>query len=157
MEDLSREEKIEQEVSRLEKRISELAIERKKEKWLRTKLTFFILSGFVFFIVLKWGVENDVKGLWGCLIFSPVITIAVMFMAYVILAYIINGVIKDTFAIGEMLGRQDAIKLSKCNNSLDEKTKELKKRIEYLEDYQEKLIEENVYLRLNEVKQNGKD
>lgn len=115
MKELSREERKEQHILNLENQISHLADKRKKEKWLRTKLTFFILSGFIFYILLEWGVKNDVEGLLWWLIFSPLIAIGVMFISYAVLAYIINGVLKDTFAIGQIVGRKEAIELSKLN------------------------------------------
>lgn len=115
MKDLSREERIEQHISQLEKRISELSDDCRKHKWLRTKLTFFVLSGVVYFIALCADIINSTIGLLGWLILAPLIAIGVMFISYLVLAYIINGVREDVFAIGEMVGRVDAIKLSKYN------------------------------------------
>lgn len=115
MKDLSREEKIEQHISRLEKRILELKIDCRKNKWLRTKLTFFILSGVVYIIALEEHIINSMLGFLGWLIFAPLIAIGVMLISYLVLAYIINGVKEDMFTIGEMVGRLDAIKLSKYN------------------------------------------
>ena len=114
MKDLSREGKIEQ-------RISEMATEGKKHKWSRIRLTFCILSGFVYYIALEAGVISGTAGLLVWLIFAPLITIGVMSISYLILAYTINGVIKDAFAIGEMVGRKDEIELSKSNDCKDEK------------------------------------
>lgn len=152
MKDLSREEQIEQHIARLDKRISEMAVDCRKEKWLRTKITFFILSPLVYFIALAIANGLDIKfNLLGWLFFSPLIAIGVMLISYLVLGYIFDGVMKDKFAIGELIGRQDAIKLSKHDNRLDEKTKELKKRIEYLEDLQEKLTEENTLLKLKGI------
>lgn len=111
MQDLSREEITEQHISKLEKMISELSEKRRKEKWLRTKFTFFVLSGLVYFTA---PFESTISFL-GWLVFAPLIAIGVMFISYLILAYIIYGVIEDTFAIGEIVGRLDAIKLSKLN------------------------------------------
>ena len=113
MNDLSREEKAKEHILRLEKRISELSADCRKNKWLRTKLTFFILSGLVYLVAMPFC--DDVLWVLAWLIFAPLITVGVMFISYVILAYIIDGVRKDTFAIGEMVGRKDAIELSKFN------------------------------------------
>jgi hypothetical protein len=113
MEDLSKEEEREQRISRLEKRILETSNEGKKNKWLRIRLTFFILSGLVYYIALDAEIISGTIGLLGWLIFAPLIAVGVMSIAYLILAYIINGVIKDAFAIGKMVGRKDEIELSK--------------------------------------------
>lgn len=115
MKDLSKEERTEQHISRLEKRISELSDDCRKNKWSRTKLTFFVLSGFVYVIALTTDITSSTAGLLGWLIFAPLIAIGVMLISYLVLAYIINGVKEDMFAIGEMVGRLDAIKLSKLN------------------------------------------
>ena len=113
MKDLSGEERIGQEIFRLEKRISELSDDCRKHKRLRTKLTFFILSGVVYFIAFDK--MNGLSDLLLWLIFAPLIAVGVMFMSYLVLAYIINGVREDVFAIGEMVGRKNAIELSKFN------------------------------------------
>ena len=113
MQDLLKEEKLEQHISRLEKRISELTDDCKKNKRLRIKLTFFILSGLVYVIAMPFC--DSILWLFVWLIVAPIIAVVIMTIAYVVLAYIINGVIKDMFAIGEMVGRKDAIELSKLN------------------------------------------
>ena len=116
MKDLSREERLDQDISRLENRISELSKERRKNKWSRIKLTFFILSGVIYFIALDGDIINGIAGLFWWLIIAPLMAIGVMFISYLILAYIINGVMKDVFAIGEMEGRLNKVKLSKYDN-----------------------------------------
>jgi heme/copper-type cytochrome/quinol oxidase subunit 1 len=113
MGNLSREERTEQHISKLEKRILELAVNHKKNKWLRTKITFFVLSGLVYVVALSFC--DSMAEVFGWLVFAPLVTIGAMFISYAILAYIINGVKKDFFAIGEMVGRKDAIELSKLN------------------------------------------
>ena len=115
MEELSKEERLEQHASKLEKRIAEMSKEGKKNKWLRIRLTFYILSGLVYLIALEADIISKTAMLLGWLIFAPLIAIGVMFISYLILAYILNGVIKDAFAIGKMVGRKDAIELSKYN------------------------------------------
>jgi fatty acid desaturase len=106
MRDLSREEK-------LEKRISEMAQEGRKNKWMRIRITFYVLSALVYFIALSGDIISGTAGLLSWLIFSPLIAIGVMCISYLVLAFIINGVIKDMFAIGEMEGRKSEIKFSK--------------------------------------------
>ena len=113
MKELSKEERTNQHISKLEKRISELTVDCRKNKWLRTKITFFVLSGLVYVIATPFC--NSILWILGWLIFAPITSIGVMFISYVVLAYIIDGVKKDMFAIGEMVGRKTAIELSKLN------------------------------------------
>lgn len=115
MKDLSKEERTKQHISKLEKRISEMCEEGRKNKWLRIRLTFYILSGFVYYIALDAEIISETAGLLVWLIFAPLIAVGVMSLSYVILAYALNGVIKDAFDIGNMVGRKDAIELSKLN------------------------------------------
>ena len=121
MRDLSREERTEQHISKLEKRIWEMAEDGRKNKWMRIRFSFYVLS--VLFIALG---EDGIRGIgvlldllvstpFGWLIFAPLLAAVVMFVSYLVLAYIINGVIKDAFAIGEMEGRKAAMELSKLN------------------------------------------
>jgi Zn-dependent protease with chaperone function len=128
MKDLSREEKSKQEIARserkqeteqhiskLEKRIIEMAEEGRKKKWIRIRFTFYILSALVYYIALDTDLIGGTAGLLSWLLFAPLIAVGVMLISYLILAYIINGIIKDAFAIGEMEGRKAAIQLSKLN------------------------------------------
>ena len=113
MKDLSKEERTRQHILKLEKRISELAVDCRKNKLLRIKVTFFILSGLVYVIAMAF--FNNISDFLVWLIFAPLIAIGIMFMSYVILAYTIDGVKKDMFAIGQMVGRKEALELSKLN------------------------------------------
>ena len=113
MKELSKEERIEKHISTLEKRISEMLEEGRKNKWLRIRLTFFVLSGLVYLIALSFC--DSIAKILSWLVFAPLVSIGVMFISYVILAYIINGVLKDAYAIGQMVGRKTAIELSKLN------------------------------------------
>lgn len=112
---LEREEKIEQHISKLDKRIYEMVKEGRKKKWSRIRFTFYILSAFIYYIALDSGVISGTVWLLAWLLFAPLIAVGVLAISYLILAYIINGVIKDAFAIGEMEGRKVAIQLSKHN------------------------------------------
>ena len=104
------------------------------------------------YCILNGGTSDiNIDIICGLLFAPPIAAGFIMFISYGILFYIIDGSMKEEKAIAKKIGELNAVKLSKHNNCLDEKTKELKKRIEYLENYQEKLIEENVYLRLNKV------
>ena len=115
MGDLSREERTKQHISKIEKRILEMSKEGRKNKWLRIRLTFYVLSVVIFYIVSNGDLIKSTIGFLGWLIFAPLVAIGVMAISYVILAYILNGVIKDAFAIGQMAGRKDALELSKSN------------------------------------------
>ena len=115
MNEISKEERTKQHILKLEKRISELAADCRKNKWVRTKITFSVLSVVVYFIALQGDIINSTAELFGWLIFAPLIAIGIMCVSYAILAYIIDGVKKDIFAIGEMTGRKDALELSKLN------------------------------------------
>lgn len=111
MKDLSKEERIDQEVSRLDKRISEMVEDGRKNKWMRIRIVFFVLSAVVYFIALDKMTGLTDLLLW--LIFAPIIAIVVMVASYLVLGFVIGGVIKDSFSVGEMEGRLNAIKLSK--------------------------------------------
>ena len=152
MEELSREEQIEQEIECLDKLISNATVRCRKEKWLRTKTTFFILTPLVYAIAFSIAKGLDIQlNILAWVLFAPLIAIGVMFISYLVLGYIFDGVMKDKFAIGELIGKQDAIKLSDRKKRIDEKTKELKERIEFLEKFQEQLIDENTYLKLKDM------
>ena len=116
MKDLSREERTKQHISKLEKRISEMLEEGRKNKWLRIRVTFYVLSVVVFLIVSDGDIIKSTIGFLGWLIFAPLIAIGVMAISYVILSYTLKGVIKDAFAIGQIVGRKDALELSKNND-----------------------------------------
>jgi nucleoside permease NupC len=115
MKDLPREERIEQHVSKLEKRISEMIKDGRKNKWQRIRLSFYILSPLVYYIALDGDIINGIAGLLGWLIIAPLIAIGIMCICYLVLGYTIDGVLKDAFAIGRMVGRKEAVELSKLN------------------------------------------
>lgn len=115
MSDLSREERIEQHVSKLEKRISEMIKDGRKNKWQRIRLSFYVLSPLVYYIALSSGRISEIVGILGWLIIAPLIAIGIMCICYLVLRYTIDGVLKDAFAIGRMVGRKEAVELSKLN------------------------------------------
>lgn len=108
-----REEIFEQRISNLENRISEMAEDFRKKRWLRIKITFCVVSVIVFALAFELDKINDIQGFLLWLVISPVLSILIMFIAYLILAYIIDGVKKDIFAIGEMSGMLSEIKYFK--------------------------------------------
>jgi hypothetical protein len=112
---LKREGERDRHFSRLQKRFSEMEKEGKKNKWMRIRLTFYILSGLVYLIALNGYEVSKISEMLGWLIIAPIIAIGIMCISYLVLAYIINGVINDTFAIGEIQGRLSAIVISKLN------------------------------------------
>ena len=154
MKELSKKERLEQRIEELEQLISNKAYAYGDKKWLRIKRTFFAICGVIYFLefclVLKIGISDiNIDTICG-LLFSPLVVAGfVMFISLGVWTYVLDKTVKERIEIAKLEGELNAIKLSKPHNWLDEKTKELKERIEYLENYQEKLIEENVYLRLN--------
>lgn len=156
MKGLTKKERLEQDISRLEQEIYEMAEKCGDKKWLRVKRTFFVICGVIYFLEfyfsLKSGISDiNIDTICG-LLFAPIVAAGfIMFISYGILFYIIDNSIKEEKAIAKKIGELNAVESEKRNNLEDEKINELKRHIEYLENYQEKLIEENVYLRLNKV------
>ena len=167
MKDLSREERLNQRIAELEQEIYETAEKYGNRKWLRIKRTFFVICGVIYFLKiyfsLKSGISDiNIDTICG-LLFAPIVAAGfIMFISYGILFYIIDNSIKEEKTIAKKIGELNTLKSEKNNNYLDEKTKELKERIELLERIQEKLAEENAYLRLSkllddEVEKNEQD
>ena len=156
MKDLSKKERLEQDISRLEQEIYEMADKCGDKKWLRVKRTFWVASGAIYLIELLPLLTGEISNIHidtiCALLFAPPFAAGfIMFISYGILYYIIDGSMKEEKAIAKKIGELNAVETEKRNNLEDEKINELKRRIEFLENYQEKLIEENVYLRLNKV------
>lgn len=124
MKDLSREEKLEQRVEALEREIWRMADKCGDNKWKRVKRTFFVLSLVMLYVFYENDYisslfENDVNILN---ILHSLITIIfgvgfaaglVMFVAYGILFYIIDGSLKEEKAIAKKIGELETIKFSK--------------------------------------------
>ena len=149
MEDLSREEQLEQE-------ILNTADEYGNKKWLRVKRTFFVISGAIYLIelccTLTSGIEDISIDIVCGFIFAPLVAAGfIMFLSLEVLSYIITGAMKDEKNLAKKMGELNAIKFSQYNDCKDKKIEKLENHIEYLENYQEKLIEENTHLRLNKV------
>lgn len=121
MKDLSREEKLEQQ-------ILEMAEECGDRKWKRVKRTFFVVCGVIYFILLWLGLENggisniNISNVDLETIFYSLIGLTfgvgfvaglVMFVSYGILFYIIDGSLKEEKAIAKKIGELEAIKFSK--------------------------------------------
>ena len=127
------------------------SINNSNKKWLRVKRTLFILSGVVYLIVFILDGMNSIQDYLGWIISAPTIAGFIMFISYLVMHYIAANSTREEIEIAKMIGELNAVKSEKYNNLEAEKIKELKRHIEYLENHQEKLIEENVYLRLNKV------
>ena len=113
MKDLSKEERLEQE-------IYEMAEKCGDKKWLRVKRTFFILSGVIYLIelyfVLKHGIsEIDIEVILGFLFIPPFVAGFIMFLSWGILYNIIKGAMEDEKAIAKKIGELNAIKFADKN------------------------------------------
>ena len=111
MEDLSREEKLEQEILKM-------AEECGNKKWLRVKRTFYILCGVLYLIellcVFDGGINKiNIDIICGLLFIPPFIAGVIMFFSWGILYNIIEGSMKEEKAIAKKIGELNAIKFSK--------------------------------------------
>lgn len=106
MKDLTREEKLEQQ-------ILEMADACGEKKWLRVKKTFFVISGIVYLILFMCGAMKDIKDYLGWLIAAPIMSGFVMFISSMVLLYITSGAMEDEKAIAKKIGELEAIKFSK--------------------------------------------
>lgn len=111
MKELSREEKLEQEILRM-------AHECGDKKWLRVKRTIFVISGAIYLIelycILKGGISDiSIDIICGLLFAPPIAAGFIMYISYGILFYIIDGAMKDEKALAQKMGELNAIKLSK--------------------------------------------
>ncbi len=140
MKDLSKAERLEQRITELEQLIYKKDYELDNEQWKRTKRTFFVICGVIYFvelcIVLTGGISNiNIDDFCG-LLFAPLVAVGfIMFISYGILYYSINGTIKKVATLAKLEGELNAIKSEKYNNFEDEKIKELERHIDHLENY----------------------
>ena len=106
MKDLSREEKLEQQISKLEADFD-------KRKWLRVRRTFFTLSGVVYLVAFMVGeIKGDIKEYLGWLVVAPVLAGIALFISLLILSYIIIGGMEEEKYIAKLKGELNAIKFS---------------------------------------------
>lgn len=111
MKDLSKEERLEQEILEMAEKFGD-------KKWQRVKITFFILSGVIYLIelycLLEGGISDiNIDTICG-LLFAPLFAAGfIMFISYGILFYIIDGSMKEEKAIAKKMGELEAIKFSK--------------------------------------------
>lgn len=134
MKELSREERIEQEIARLEQLILEKDYDFDKEQGKRLKRTFFAVCGVIYSILFYLSLDNgmnigdiigdingieDVKAIFYLLV---VLTVGVavlagliMLLSYGVLCYVMNGAINRAETIAKLKGELNAIKFSKYN------------------------------------------
>lgn len=147
MKDLSKEE-------RLEQQILEIAEECNNKKWSRVKKTFFILCGVILLIIILMSIENgalsdvDIETCFYVLIGVPFIAGFVMFFSWGILFHIIHGAMEDEKAIAKKIGELNTLKSEKHNNLEDEKIKQLEMHIAYLENYSAHKCDDCTFLKL---------
>ena len=156
MKDLSNEERLEQQISKLEQKVVDKAYAYGDRKWLRIKRTFFAISGVIYLIELCFAlaggtIDITIDVIFGFL-FAPLIAAGfIMLISLGVWSYVLDKTVNERIEIAKLEGELNAIKSKKYNNLEDKKIKELKKQIEYLENFKEQLIEENTYLKLNKV------
>ena len=170
MKDLSRKERLEQRIEELEQLISNKAYAYGDKKWLRIKRTFFAICGAIYLLLLWLLLEKgisigdlikidiNIKDIETILHLIFLLTFGVGFLAVTIMfvslgvwTYVLDKTVKERIEIAKLEGELNAIESEKRNNLEDEKIEELERHIEFLENYQEKLIEKNVDLRLNKI------
>ena len=124
MKDLSREEKIEQEIARLEQLISKKDDDFDREQWKRVKRTFFAICGVIYSILLYLSLENgiNISGIDLETIFYLLVVLTfgvaftaglIMFISFGVTFYIMNGALKRAETIAKLKGELSAIKSSK--------------------------------------------
>ncbi len=127
MKDLSREEKVEQEIARLEQLIARKDDEFDKEQGKRLKITFFVICGAIYAMLFYLALENginisdiEVKGVFTLLELLGLLTVGVafaagliMFVSFGVTHYVMNGAMKRVETIAELKGKLNAIKFSK--------------------------------------------
>ena len=171
MKDLSKEERLNQRIEELERKIYVSDNIFDKEQGKRCYRTFFVVCGVIYFLLFYFALDGDINIsninigdmnafeiienifylIFGLTFGVGFVAAVIMFIAFGITLYITNGAIKRAETIAKLEGELNAVKSEKYNNSEDEKIKELERHIAFLENRQEKLIKENTYLRLNKV------
>ena len=135
MKDLSKEERLEQE-------ILEMAEEYGNKKWLRVKRTFFILSGVVYLIVFMLDGMNNIQDYLGWLISAPTIAGFIMFISLGVWSYVLDKTVNERIEIAKLECTLNAIKFIKYNDCEDEKTKEIKTYLKSLYNLLEIVIDD---------------
>ncbi len=112
MNDLSREEKLEQEILKM-------ADECGNKKWMRVKRTFFILCGIIYLVAFIYGGIGDIKEFLWSLVGVPFIAGFIMFISSMVLLYITSGTMEDEKAIAKKIGELNAIKFNKYEQEVE--------------------------------------
>lgn len=106
MKDLSRVEKLEQQIYRM-------AEEYGERKWKRIKRTFFVLTIVVYLIVLFNDGMNCVQDYLQWILAAPFAAGMIMFVSYAVWYYCISNSLEEEKAIAKKIGELEAIKFSK--------------------------------------------
>ena len=111
MKELSKEERLEQEILKM-------ADEYGDKRWQRVKRTFFVISGAIYLIelcfILKGGIGDISIDVICGFIFAPLVAAGfIMFLSWAVLSYIITGSMKEEKAVAKKLGELNAIKFNK--------------------------------------------
>ena len=168
MKDLSKEERLNQRITELERQIYEKDNAFDKEQGKRVKRTFFILCGVIYLLLFYFALEGDINTSVATAsnantidiietIFYAIVALTfgvgflagvVMFISYGVLAYIMNGATKRVETIAKLKGELSALKSEKHNNFEDDKIKKLEKHIDYLENYYAHKCDDCTFLKL---------
>ena len=138
----------------LEQRIFKMAAELGEKKWLRIKITFFVLCGVIYLIelpVLVNGIGNiDIKTVIGLLAIPIVMVGFVMLISLGALSFIFDNAVKERIEIAKLEGRLFEMRYGKYIDYEDENAKEAKRELESLKKSLKLIIDECRDLELNE-------
>lgn len=113
MKDLSREERIDREIVRLEQLIAKKDYDFDKEQGKRIKRTFFVASAVIYLIAFMNDAMNHWKDFLEWILVAPMMSGAIMFVSFGVCFYIMNGAIRRVETIAKLEGELNALKFSK--------------------------------------------
>lgn len=102
MKELSREEKLRQQIYNFE-RIAD------DKKWRRVKKTFFVLSVVVYIAVFFLDGMNSIQDYLGWIIAAPISAGLIIFISTLVTLYITTGAMNDEKYLARLQGQLDAI------------------------------------------------
>ena len=103
MKDLSREEELRKQISRLEDACE-------KKKWLRVRNTFLVLSGVIYLVAFICGKMSNIKGYLSWIVGAMIIAGLLMFVSMMVSLYVTGGAMEDERVIATLKGELNAIK-----------------------------------------------